>query len=364
MMYKYAQCGIRQDFTKAFEAFTKGAELGSTSCKYDAGFMLYKGLGCQQSYEKSVALFREAAEKEHKPSLYMLGLCYRNGYGVEQDTAQASYYLNRSASLSYGAAIEEIIRPYPENYLHEEYVSDISLYDIPESMPSISPDDNINLANGIYKGFLVMYDWSGKYILGEKVVSMSIHKENQYNISGKLIIANDTIPYNAKLTENGVLSFSSGKIMLNERYTVGQKVNYKIDKAQLEVWDNKIYGKLSLYSLKEKEPERPMYIELQHSDKSLTQDSGDDKYSNITVSPNPFTYSFDASFELKDASEVQVRIFDNMGLMIYSKNLGNMESGKHSVCIAPNIKNGYYVLNIKAGNQILRAIIIKNGNEL
>ena len=365
MMYKYAKCGIRQNFVKAFEAYSKGAELGSIPCKYDAGFMFYKGLGCQQNYEKAVELFREGAEKSHTPSLYMLGLCFRNGYGVEQDTAQASYYLSRSASLSYSPAMEEMMRPYPENYLHEEFVANASLYDKPESMPIIDSDtDEVNLVNGTYQGFLVMYDWSGKYILGEKAVSMSIHQGSENDLVGNLVLADDTIPYRAKLTKDGVLSFSSGKVKLNERYTVGQKVNYKINKAQLSMWNNKICGRLSLYSLKEKEPERPMYIELQHSDDYLAANGEDDGYSHISVSPNPFTHSFNTTFELAEASNVQVRMFDKMGIMAYSQNLGNMDAGKHTVSIAPNIKNGYYVLNIKAGNQVLRTIIIKNGGEL
>lgn len=365
MMYKYAKCGIRQNFFKAFEAYAKGAELGSIPCKYDAGFMLYKGLGCRQNYEKAVELFREGAEKGHSPSLYMLGLCFRNGYGVEQDTAQASYYLNRSASLSYSPAMEELMRPYPENYLHEEFVSDASMYDKPESMPVIDSDaDEISLPNGTYQGFLVMYDWSGKYILGEKTVSMTIRQGYDNSLAGDLVLADDTIPYRAKLTKDGVLSFSSGKVKLNERYTVGQKVNYKINKAQLGMWDNKICGKLSLYSLKEKEPERPMYIELQHADDCLAANGEDDRYSRISVSPSPFTYSFDATFELAEASNVQVRMFDKMGTMAYCQDLGHMDAGKHTVSVAPNIKDGYYVLNIKAGNQVLRTIIIKNGGEL
>lgn len=366
IMYKYAKCGIRQNFAKAFNAYTRGAELGSIPCKYDAGFMLYKGLGCQQNYEKAVKLFREGAEKNHTPSLYMLGLCHRNGYGVEQDTAQASYYLNRSAALSYSPAIEEMMRPYPENYLHEDFIANASLYDKPESMPALDPNaDEINLTNGTYQGFLVMYDWSGKYILGEKAVSMTIHQRNENNLIGDLVLANDTIPYRAKLTKDGELSFSSGKVKLNERYTVGQKVNYKINKAQLRMWNNKICGRLSLYSLKEKEPERPMYIELQHADNYLAVNSEDDRYSHISVSPNPFTYSFDATFELAGVSTVQIRMFDKMGTMAYCQDLGELYSGKHTVRVVPNnIKDGYYILNIKASNQILRTIIIKDGGEL
>ncbi len=41
-----------------------------------------------------------------------------------------------------------------------------------------------------------------------------------------------------------------------------------------------------------------------------------------------------------------------------------MSAGKHDAAIAPQIKDGTYVLNIKAGKQILRAIIVKKGDAL
>lgn len=358
MIYKYAKCGIKQNFTKAYQAYSKGAERGSVLCKYDAGFMLYKGLGCEQDYEKSVKLFEEGAEQGHSPSLYMLGLCYRNGYGVEQDTARASYYLNSSASLSFSPAMEEMMRPNPENYLQEN----LGLQEnIPSSMPTISTDVNdMSLANGVYQGFLVVYDWSGKFVLGEKPVAMTISQEDNVNYLGDIIFADDTIPYKARLMEDGSLSFANGKVQMEERYTVGRKVCYKIDKAQLDVWGDKIYGKLSLYSLKEKEPERPMYIELSRPGKGNTANDGEVQ---IKATPNPFYNSFDVTFDLTERTETMIRIFDKTGIMAYSKNLGYLDAGNHTVNVAPNITEGYYVLNVKAGNKTFRSIIVKKGGE-
>lgn len=358
MMYKYAKCGIKQNFTKAYQAYEKGAEQGSVVCKYDAGFMLYKGLGCEQDYGKAIKRFEEAAEKEHSPSIYMLGLCYRNGYGVEQDTLRASYYLNRSASLSFSPAIEELMRPYPENYLQEGLALQGN---IPESMPTINTEVNdMSLAKGIYQGYMVIYDWSGNYVLAEKPVAMTIDKEANGNIIGDIIIADDTIPYKAKLMEDGSLSFASGKVRMEERYTVGRKVCYKVNKANLDVWCDKIYGALALYSLKEKEPKRPMYIELSHSDGERMQE---DKVTQIKAMPNPFSSNFDVTFELSEPAVPQIRIFDKMGIMVYCESLGHLDAGTHTVNVAPNIKEGYYVLNAKVGNRTLRTIIVKKGDE-
>lgn len=362
MIYKYAKCGVKQNFTKAFDVYMNGASRGSVACKYDSGFMLYKGLGCKQNYNKAIELFESGAEQEHGPSLYMLGLCYRNGYGVEQDTVRASYYLNQSASRSFRAAIEELMRPYPENYLHEEFITNNNYGKIPKNMPYINPDFNdISLLNGTFQGFTVMYDWSGKYVLGEKPVSMTIIPESNNCIAGTIVLAEDSIPYKATIKENKIMSFTSSNVQLGERYSVDGKVNYKIDEALFDIMNNRITGRLSLYSLKEREPERPMYIELTSCDNKVN--SGNTQFININATPNPFVSSFEASFELSQSKDAEVRIFDKMGAMVYRQNLGHLDAGKQTITITPNIKDGLYVLNVKAGNQVLRTIIVKKGGE-
>lgn len=361
MMYKDGSCGVRQDFDKAYSLFMKGAENGSTTCEYDAGFMLYKGLGCQQDYIKSVELFSKAAEADHSPSLYMLGLCYRNGYGVEQDTTRATALLKRASMLSFGPAMEELMRPEPENYLHEEFVASDDYGNVPSRMPDISPEVNdTSLIYGHHQGFIVMYDWSGRFILGEKPVSMDFYRKEDGKVSGTMILGSDTIPFAASLTGNGKLHFADGRLLLNERYNKG-KVNYRMDSATLDLWQDKIRGRICLYSLKLREPERPMYIELSARGNIDGDVSADERYSVIHAMPNPFTQEFDAAFELAESCQAQVRIFDQSGRMTFSQDLGVLQAGEHHVKVAPAIKNGTYVLNIRAGRQMLRTIIVKKG---
>lgn len=360
MMYKDGKGGVRQNFRKAYDAFMKGAEKGSVICKYDAGFMLYKGLGCRQDYGRAISLFEDGAEADYTPSLYMLGLCYRNGYGVEQDTARAGSYLRRSATLSFRPAMEELLRPNPENYLREYAVESESA--APESMPDVSSEVNdISLLCGKYSGFLAMYDWSGQFLLGEKPVTMTIKAMKGGVVCGTLVLASDTVPFNAVMSEDGRMRFSSGSVRLAERYTVGGKVNYRMDEAVLDVWRDRIAGRLSLYSMNLKEPERPMYMELSRSILDGTEGDDGGIYTHITATPNPFRHDFTAAFELTEQSEVQVRIFDKQGIMVYRRSLGMMTAGSHTVNVYPDINDGTYVLNIKAGRRVLRTIIVKNG---
>lgn len=359
LMFKYSKCGVRQNFEKSYSYFCAGADSGSVSCMYDKGFMLYKGLGCGQDYKKAVECFNAAAANNHTPSLYMLGLCYRNGYGVEKNAETAFEYLSRSASLGYKDAREEMERSNEETYLHGVLYDNSDNASIPNSMPDVSPKVNdTDLIAGEYQGYIVMYDWSGKFVLGEKPLSMNA-KKNGNLVDGSMVIGVDTVPFQAEIKSDNRIMFNKGKVMLHERYSGESKVKYHIDDMIFDVWSNKLCGRLNLYSLKQKEPERPMYFELcRNGENNSTAENADD---NVSVAPNPFETTFSAKFELQDAADVQVRIFNTYGIMEWQKDLGHMDKGRNEIMLSPNIKRGKYIMNIKAGVQNFHVIIIKGG---
>ena len=294
----------------------------------------------------------------------MLGLCYRNGYGTEQDEEKGLEILKKAADLGYNAAIEELTRPNPENCLHDIFVSNNGYGDIPMSMPEVNAVINdTTLLRGNYEGFIVMYDWSGKFILGEKPVVLSLARKGK-EAFGIIALGNDTIPFNADIQTNGSLKFKKSYVNLNERYTYTGKVKYSLSCAKLDIWNDKIRGELSLYNIKEREPERPMFMELYRKDAFNTNQSDiAERYRHITVTPNPFAEKFDALFELSQSSPAVVRVFDKFGKIVWQKDLCLMEEGKHRETFSPNLIPGYYVLNIAAGQQTLRTIIVKNGGE-
>lgn len=296
MIFKQGRNGIVQNFNAAYEYFRKGAELGSNVCMYDEGFMLYKGLGCHQNYVKALSRFQAASDSGNVFATYMLGLCYRNGYGTAQDEKRGWEILKKSADLGYSAAIEEMTRTYPENCLTDISVIDSLGVTIPISMPEIKGEVNdTTILKGHYRGCLVMYDWSGQHVLGDKPASLSLARIGD-EVSGVLILGVDSIPFTADITAEGGLKFKEGYVNLHERYTLGGKVKYKLSQAALDIWNDRICGSLSLYSLKEHEPERPIYVELYrdgtHARKDYNQEG------NINISPNPFDTEFCANFEI------------------------------------------------------------------
>ena len=362
VIYKLGKCGEKQNFTAAYNAFIKGAEAGSDACRYGAGFMLYKGLGCAQDYGKAMELFQTASDNGNVYATYMLGLCYRNGYGTAQDEEQGMELLNQAATLGYSAAIEEMSRKNPENYLSGIIVSDSAFTDIPASMPEIKADVNdTTLLRGKYSGCVVMYDWSGRHVLGEKPVCMSVSRTGE-EISGYLLLGTDSVPFKADITAEGSLKFKKSYVSLKERYTFNGKVQYRLDSADLDIWNDRIRGRLSLYSLSQREPERPMFMELYRGAYGKTDNDNTCANGYIAIAPNPFDSQFDAIFELRENATATARVFDKFGVLIWQQSLGTFEAGKHKVTLSPDIRPGYHVLNISAGKQVLRTIIVKKGD--
>ncbi len=357
MIFKYSKCGVKQDFERSYNYFSVGVDSGSVSCMYDKGFMLYKGLGCEQNYPEAVECFLRAADNNHSPSLYMLGLCYRNGYGVDQNTTTATDYLNRSAQFGYKDATEELLRPNAETYLHDLYSDNNNFSDIPTSLPNVSCEINdISLIAGIYQGYLVTYDWSGKRVLSEKPLMMNTIR-NGSEICGAMVLGVDTVPFAAEISSDNKLVFKKGELMLYERYAKEGKVKYLMDNLVFDVWSEKICGRLNLYSLAQKEPERPMYFELRRN--TVNDEASNVPNDSISISPNPFILTFNAAFNLQNGADVYARIYNTTGIIEWQQGMGYLDRGEHEVTISPTIKSGRYILNLQADKQILRTIIIK-----
>jgi TPR repeat protein len=64
---------------------------------------------------RKIMSFQESVEAGFVPSMYMLALCYRNGYGVERSNGDAGYWIAQAAKDGYTPAVEEYYAEGPEN---------------------------------------------------------------------------------------------------------------------------------------------------------------------------------------------------------------------------------------------------------
>ena len=88
--------GVKQDYSKAVEWYTKAAEWNANA-QIDLGNCYYNGLGVKQDYSKAVEWYTKAAERGNASAQNMLGICYYNGKGVKQDYSKAVEWFTKAA---------------------------------------------------------------------------------------------------------------------------------------------------------------------------------------------------------------------------------------------------------------------------
>lgn len=261
-MYKQGGNGVRQDFRKAYRYYCTGAERGHNMCIYYKGLMQYKGLGCRQDYKEAAMTFLTSANDRDANSLYMLGLCSRNGYGLAKDSAAALFCLQRAARMHCPEASEELMHPHEETYMHDVYATAPGYSYIPDSLPDVRPSAvAVDLPAGDYRGFIVTYDWSGKYILDERPFAMTLNGVTGGGFSGTLTVGDESAKFCGTLS-GGRLVFTEGGLTMPDRYVRGGKQYYDLGDMALEACGGKVRGRLSLKSRSRKEPGNPMYFEL------------------------------------------------------------------------------------------------------
>lgn len=330
----------RQDFHKAYEYFKEGAKNGKGLCCYDVGYMLYKGLGCKQNYVEAIRYFQ--MDMKHSPSsMYMLALCYRNGYGVERNEVKAQELLQMSSVANYRSAIEEELRDDAE--VADDYI--LSETNQSKSVPDVMPyiESFLNHSSditGTYNGSIVTYDWSGTNIIKVQPLSITFHKVgNLY--SGSLIVTGDTIPLVCTINDCGDLIFQGTSLQMYDRYIESKKADYSVESASLVPLGNGLTGSLRLYSETMGEPDRPMYVSLTKSSCDL---SSDKRQCQVTAYPLNGD-NVEVCFSLPtDVSSSSVSLYSQSGLLVKHYDAGAMSSGTHSIIIkVPSGKETYIV---------------------
>jgi TPR repeat protein len=345
MIMKNAAYG-KQDFKKAVYYFEEGVKAGSLMCNYDAGYMYYKGLGCKQDYARAIEFFKRGIASNNPSCLYMLGLCYRNGYGVEANEANASDCLKKASMANYRFAIEETLR---EN---AEVLPSMSISEdaIPESMPAAETFlDKSNDLTGQYKGLLVTYDWSGQQVVKEQKLNISFNKA-QGCYYGKWIQDADTLVFSAEIADDGTLKFNNTQMLMNDRYTEGEKVDYMFEDASLVLLNHSLSGSLRLYSTTQKEPQRPMYLSLNKSTSKI--EYADKNNCDISAYPVAGTNQLEVRFVLPgDVKDASIYLTMQNGMPAKSFKLGPLQAGDQRFTIPTNLNNGVYAVTLKADNR-------------
>ena len=79
----------------------------------------------------------------------------------------------------------------------------------------------------------------------------------------------------------------------------------------------------------------------------------------FTAYPNPFENEITIAFELQEAAEVELTVYNTLGLKVATLLQGEKQIGQHSVTYANNNASLLYVLKLRIGNQVYYKQITK-----
>ena len=97
----------------------KDAYQGDSNAQLQIGVCYANGYGVEQNYTEAVTWFQKSAEQGNAESQCLLGICYGMGYGVDKDLILACMWLNVAIENGYSDAIT-IVDKYTVMMIPEE----------------------------------------------------------------------------------------------------------------------------------------------------------------------------------------------------------------------------------------------------
>ncbi|RVT71968.1 T9SS type A sorting domain-containing protein [Flavobacterium sufflavum] len=363
--------GTAQNYPLAISIFQQGADKGNAACLYSLGYLHYKGFGFPQDYAKAIELFELAAEKRNPVAMYMLGLCYRNGYGVAIDTEKAKYWLNKSAALGFKDSEKELADPEPENANpNQEKTVSITIPEVisitetvaPETFKKVKQAPITANISGNYTGYLLRYDWSGQNIISKTPLQIDLQQDGKQLAGEWREIEGDTAVFTAKIQDDAIV-FHDSKIKRTEHFYKGSLNTYEFKEAKLQLLQTEeslyLVGNLQLFNIRERENEKPMYLILEKKQAQTTVTVASEILSKVVVYPNPFSSSFELSFDLTESTNVTASVHSLSGQMLFTTQWNNLNPGAQNKTISLNAPSGYYLLHLTYGTEVKTSILIK-----
>ncbi|MBR6068539.1 MAG: SEL1-like repeat protein [Bacteroidales bacterium] len=86
------------------ESLMDVAEQGDAVAQYNLGVCYRDGKGIQQDYIKAFDWFKKSAEQGYATAQFEIGFCYRTGKGIQQDYKKAFEWFKKSAEQGYATA--------------------------------------------------------------------------------------------------------------------------------------------------------------------------------------------------------------------------------------------------------------------
>lgn len=379
LLYKDAR-DKTQDFAKAYGYFCKAADLGDPQSIYAKAYMLYKGLGCIQQYTEAARLFRQGALQGRNNSMYFYALCLRNGYGVPADSAQARQWLEKAAGKGNRMAVQELKAASGENgnEAAKLLARQVQAAILPTAAGTnqyqkVASEVAAEKLTGLYEGYLIQYDWSGKQVINTIPLMLTLDYANG-ELAGQWVEgAGDAVPLKARLTPRALV-FVNTVYTKTDHYSPDRPLAYHFDEAQLQ-WVSRgdstlLCGSIGMFSMSRNEPQKPQYVALVKKESGqragdkikLTNTDGSplSVKNNLLAYPNPFAQRLTVEFELAEAASVQTRLLTTDGRVVYTNPAGQLAPGYYMLTLQPQeVAAGTYLLQLQCGKDMRVAKVVK-----
>ena len=356
--------GVPQDFFKSFEFIKSSYDVSQPQTIYAQGYFWYKGLGCEQNYAKAITLFKTAAKEGHGYAMYMLGLCYRNGYGVDRNSVEANFWLTKASQKKVLLSNDELQNDLPENPIQSVLLKPLTKSvskDTPQRFKRVMHElKPMNLEEGEYVGTLVTYDWSGKYPIEEKNLSVEVKRSGESVLLNWKEGDNKIVDIEGVLTDTALV-FKKACYSKKDHYHMKDPVTWNFVRADLRATTyqgiTNLAGNLQLYSPETKEPQKPMYLTL---NKNIQESSiEEEKKYNVSLYPNPFIDNVNLSFTLSSECKCSIQVVDMKGTVIFQRDLGILSMGEQHFQFYLDAGAGNYVVKLIYGDLVYNGILMK-----
>jgi len=344
--------GVPMDYQKAFDYFEKAANLGDSQSVYAMAYMHYKGLGCKQDYALAAKLFAQGAYGGRDNSMYFYGLCWRNGYGLIQNEDSAQYWLKKSAASGYKQAILELNSRAPENSNAQaiQLVKKIHNAAVPDQVPlnqfipivPKAPDSGV--IAGDYEGYLIQYDWSGKFPVSTKKLRLFLEQtQSEPKLIGKWFEEGaDSVSLKVAVQQDSLV-FNGTRYERKDHYSLERGIEYDFQNAALNLVrkEDTVYlaGNIYMFSPDRKEPSKPLFVVLRRTiNNQMIEDTLRqlETVKLINVYPNPFTSYINVEFKVNSATEVGIELYSIGGQRVYTKPSQPLNPGTYKIRIEPS----------------------------
>lgn len=339
------------DFSKAYEYACRLADLEHPAGYYMKGYSLYKGLAGEQNYAKAFAEFEKGGRLNERYCLYMAGICYRNGYGVDRDLDKASELLQRSKKLGDMHSLQELVTEEPENPIEPIQLEDDGITDFPNisNVPAVNHTILSNQESGVYQGNLITYDWSGKHLLNIVPLSMELLVSGN-NITGQWLEGGkDGISIEGIQTDSCIW-FKHMEYDKKERELHNAELEWIFKSASINTYQigdvRYLCGIVRQYTPQLAEYSRPMYLLL--SNQKLTEHPEEHP---VSIFPNSFESDLIISLETTKVEDVTIFIHTFTGNPVYRKIIKNVPSGKNYYTIHTAFPSGQYIVDVVYGEK-------------